>query len=132
MNIGAAFPSKYVKAADLGQTRPVVVIENVTIENVGDDDERKPVVHFRGKSKGLVLNKTNANMIEEICGTPETDLWRGKQITLYVTKVEYAGKRMDGIRVDYPTTGAPTPEPEPAPPPPPVNDFAANDDDVPF
>jgi hypothetical protein len=128
MNIGAAFPGKYIKAAELGAARPVVTIDYVVIEAVGGDDEQKPVVHFQGKSKGLVLNVTNANMITEICGTPETDNWKGKRILLYATKTEFGGKRVDCIRVDYPPTGAAAP----APPPPPADEWQADDSDVPF
>jgi hypothetical protein len=129
MNIGAAFPSKYIKAAELGLARPTVTIDRVTIESVGGDDEQKPVVHFQGKAKGLVLNVTNANMISEICGTPETDHWRGKRIVLYASKTDFGGKRVDCIRVDYPAQGAAAPPP---PPPPPADNFQVSDDDVPF
>lgn len=119
MNIQTAFPSDYVKAADLGRNRVKATIDNVTIEKIGNEDQ-KPVVYFQGKEKGLVLNKTNANMISEIAGTDETDDWKGVQIVMYVTKVEYAGKRVDGIRVDYPADRQP----------PKVDDNGA--DDIPF
>lgn len=136
MNIDSAF-SDFIKAADLGNARPTVTIESVEIEKVGED--KKPVVRFRGKEKRLALNRTNANMISEICGTAETDHWRGRQIVLYASKTDYAGKRVDCVRVDYPAAppqqhAAP---PQAAPPPPapvyaPPTGFVATDDDVPF
>jgi hypothetical protein len=129
MNIGTAFPSKYLKASDLGQLRPVVVIDAVRMESIGDDED-KPVVHFQGKAKGLVLNKTNANMIAEITGSQETEHWRGRRIALYASKTDYQGKRVDCVRVDYPPQGAGTPTPPP--PPPPAEEFQADDSDVPF
>lgn len=129
MNIGAAFPSKYIKAAELGSARPTVVIDRVVIESVGGDDEQKPVLHFQGKSKGLVLNVTNANMITEICGTPETEQWRGHRIVLYASKTDFGGKRVDCIRIDYPPKGSAV---APPPPPPPADDFTVSDEDVPF
>lgn len=104
MNIQTAFPSKYLKAADLGKARPVVTIAKVAMEDVGDD--HRPVVYFQGKDRTLVLNKTNANMIEEIAGTPETDSWRGVAIVLYASKTDYGGKRVDCIRVDTPPPSA--------------------------
>jgi hypothetical protein len=119
MNIQSAFPSDYIKASDLGKHRVKATIEDVKIEKIGTDDQ-KPVVYFQGKEKGLVLNKTNANMIAEIAGTDETDEWVGVQIVMFVTKVEYAGKRVDGIRVDYPADKQP----------PKVEDNGA--DDIPF
>jgi hypothetical protein len=122
MNINTAFPSEFIKSADLGRHRVKATIESVSMAKVGKDDE-KPVVYFKGKEKGLVLNKTNASMIAEIAGSEETDEWEGVQIVMYVTKVEYAGKRMDGIRVDYPA--------DKQPPAPPIETDNGSDD-IPF
>lgn len=103
MNIDAAFPSDYLKASDIPQgRRATVVIENVTIENIGKTKDQRPVVYFQGKEKGLVLNKTNARMISAITGSGETEHWRGRQIALYSTIVEYQGKPVPALRVDYP------------------------------
>ncbi len=114
MNIHKApgLDSKYLKADDIPDGRKVTVtIERVTVEKVGGDDQR-PVVYFAGKQKGLVLNKTNANMIVEICGNDgETENWTGQRISLYSTKVDYAGKRVPAIRVDYPPQPAATQAP---------------------
>ena len=63
MDINSAFPSNYLKAADLRGGRVTVAIDSVVIENIGDED--KPIVYFQGKEKGLVLNKTNANMVRD-------------------------------------------------------------------
>ncbi len=98
MKIGSAFPSEYLKAADLQGRRVKVVISGLSHEEIGDGV--KAVLHFAGKDKGLVLNKTNANMIAEVLGSDETDDWQGATITLFPTKVEYQGKRVDAIRVD--------------------------------
>ena len=114
MNINGAFPSTYLKAADLQGRRVTVAINTVKMEDIGGD--HKPVVSFAGKDKGLVLNKTNANMIAEIAGTDETDDWKGVRIVLYPTKTDFQGKRVDAIRVDYPEASAngrakPVPQP---------------------
>lgn len=101
MKIDKAFPSKFLKVADLNGRRHVVTIDAVQMETVGKDN--RLVAYFAGKQKGLTLNKTNARIIQEIAGTDETDDWRGVKIELYATKVEYQGKRVDAIRVDYPT-----------------------------
>ena len=97
MKIGSAFPSDYLKAADLQGRAVKVTIGGLTHEEIGDS--AKPVLHFVGKDRGLVLNKTNANMIAEVLGSDETDDWEGKTITLYATKVDYQGRRVDAIRV---------------------------------
>jgi len=101
MKLGEAFPSKYLKAADLQGNRVKAVIDSVEITSIGDDDD-KLVIYFRGKKKALVCNVTNARMIEEIVGSDETDEWAGREVLLYPTKVDYAGRRVDAIRVDYP------------------------------
>lgn len=116
-DINTMFPSNWIKAPDLGGRRVTVRMSHVKIEEVGDD--KKPVLYFQGTNKGLVLNVTNANMIKEITGTGETNDWHGRMITLFVTKVEYGGKRVDGIRVDHPDNQArqaPPTQPRPAPP----------------
>lgn len=128
MNINGAFPSTYLKATDLQGKRALVTISHVKLEDVGD--EAKPVLYFAGKEKGLVLNKTNANMITEIVGSDETDHWKGKAVTLYVTKVDFQGRRVDGIRVDHPSNGATaaaTPVPAPV-----VTTAPLTVDDIPF
>jgi hypothetical protein len=125
MNIENAFPGKYLKAADLQGRRATVTIKDVGMEDIGDDG-MKPVVTFVGKEKGLVLNRTNANMIIEIVKSEETDNWKGRQVALYPTKVDFQGKRVDAIRVDHPSTGGAA---LPPPPPPPVN---LADDEIPF
>ena len=98
MNINEAFPSKYLKAADIKGHPPVsVVISHYTMEKVGDDDT-KPVLYFQGKKKGLVLNMTNANMIAHTHG-PEFDGWINKTILLRCEAVPFGSKVVDSIRV---------------------------------
>ena len=139
MNINTVFPSDYLKAIDIPTGRRVMVtIESVAVEKLGDGE--KPVVYFRGKEKGLVLNKTNANMIIEIVGSEETEDWSGAQIVLYSARVDFQGRRVDALRVDHPpkTNGAARPPTRTAPPPapPPVDDFAdapeLDSEEIPF
>jgi hypothetical protein len=120
VKVGSAFPSKYLKANDLGEARLVVTISHVTTEAIGQDSkDKKPVVYFKGKEKGLALNKTNANTITKILGTDETDDWSGGQIGIYQTETDYQGDRVACIRVFAPPKGgkkaAQRPEPEEAP-----------------
>ena len=61
MKANDVFPGKYLKASDLNGHEPVVTIDRVEMEDVGDG--RKPVVYFKGKEKGLVMNKTNFSTI---------------------------------------------------------------------
>jgi hypothetical protein len=123
VNINTAFPSSYLKAADLQGRRVPVTVDRVAMEDIGG--EHKPVLFFQGKDRGLVLNKTNAAMIAEIAGSEETDEWKGVRIVLYPTKTDFQGKRVDAIRVDYPENASARPKPAPAP-------VADDDDLVPF
>ena len=125
MKVGEAFTGAYLKADTFVGKRVAVVCDHVDMENVGD--ETKPVLYFAGKEMGLVLNKTNANMIAEIAGDDEMDNWKGVRIALYGTKTDFQGKRVNAIRVDYPPAGT---DKKPVPPPEPVSELSV--DDIPF
>jgi hypothetical protein len=125
MKLTEAFPSKWLKAEDLKGQTPVVTIAGVSIEKIGQDDG-KVVLKFRGKEKGMVCNVTNANMIAEIAGSDDTDNWFGVPIMLYVAKVDYQGRRVDAIRVDFPPANGKQQPPAPAPRAP------VEDDDISF
>lgn len=122
MKIGAAFPGQYIKASDLDGRRVQVVIDRVEVEDIGG--ETKPILHFKGKTRGLVLNKTNAFSIAGIVGTDETDEWAGHSVVLYPSKTDFQGKRVDCIRIDPPDRAQAKPTPEPK--------FDSEDDSVPF
>jgi len=99
MDARTLFPTRYVSVSDLNGRDVTVVINNVVVETLGDDSS-KPVAYFVGTEKGLVLNKTNNNMIIEMHGT-DTSNWIGKSVTLYPTKVEFQGKLTDAICIRY-------------------------------
>lgn len=123
MKYSDAFPSNFLKCDDLQRRQVPVTIESYDFEEIGD--EKKLVLRFRGKQKGLVCNKTNAGSIAQLYGD-ELDDWVGKRIVLYPTTTPFNGRATPCIRV-LPPSNAPaaTPEPEPAPEP-------AEDDKIPF
>ena len=98
MRVSDAFPSKYLKAEDLGAHKPILTIASVTMETIGDDT--RPVVMFVGQAKSLVLNKTNASVLVDAYGTDEMDDWRGQKLRLYATRVPYQGKMVPALRVE--------------------------------
>jgi hypothetical protein len=104
MDFDGLFPSKYVKASDLGGQPRNARIAGLSMEKMGDG-EMKPVINFIGATKGLVLNKTNGSVIKELYG-PNTGDWRGKTIQLFPSITEFAGKRVDCIRVRAPVIAA--------------------------
>lgn len=129
MNINEAFPSKFIKAADL-QGRPVVVkIATVKIDEV-EKGKQKPILHFIGKDRGLALNVVNKNKLVELFG-PETDHWTGKPIELFSVMTDFQGQTVEAIRIRAPrpaagaSPAAPTPPPANEPPP-------YDDSEVPF
>lgn len=131
MRISEAFPSKYLKAADLQGRNITVVVDRVEMETIGDD--RRPIAYFRGKEKGLVLNKTNSNNIAAVYGD-DTDDWQGGELIMYPTMVDYQGKSVEAIRVKVPPQ-KPAARRQPDPPPyteAPRNGGGDIDDEIPF
>jgi hypothetical protein len=99
VNINEEFPSKYLKSSDLQGSVANVKIDRVTVEQIGDD--RKLVMYFVGKSKGMVLNKTNARTIGDVYGE-DTDEWIEKPIEVFSMKVDFQGRMVDGLRIRVP------------------------------
>lgn len=102
------------------------VQKNVAKE--GASPEHKWCLTFHELDKPLVLNSTNIQICEQVCGSDDTDHWVGKRIVLYTDpNVSYQGKLVGGIRVR-----APKPSAAPPPPPPPVAVDEIMDDEIPF
>ena len=97
MDLKAAFPGKYIKAADLAGKTKIVTITGVEYEKVGE--EEKPVLRYEEGDQGLVLNLTNTNTITDIFGSSDSDNWIGGRIELYPAKVQFGAKMVDAIRV---------------------------------
>jgi hypothetical protein len=110
-----ATESKWLKAADLAGRKHKVVIDAVEIVEFKKDGAttRKVALKFRGKEKGLTLNKTNAQLIGRQHGD-DMDRWAGETITIYPTTTDFGGEQVECIRVEQHI-------PE-----------AADDDEVPF
>lgn len=103
--------SEYLKAADLQGREAAVVISQVKFEKM--DGKDRAVLFFLGKTKGLMLNKTNINNIMALYGE-ETNDWNGKEIVLFPSWVDYQGKSVEAIRVKGPQhRAAPSRQPDP-------------------
>ena len=135
MNINEQFPSKFLKAADLNGSQIVVTIKDCIVESIGED--KRPVLYFVGKEKGVVLNKTNATNIQDAYGY-ETDDWTGKKVVLYTAYVDFQGRSVESIRIrkpkDHELNGGNKPAAQPAQVPPQFEpgDPGADDSDIPF
>jgi len=133
LRIDDAFPSKYIRAADLENRTHRLTIENITIETLTSNgkDEEKPAVWFKGRKKGWVLNKTNAL---ELAGRYGNDMekWFGLDVELFAMKVQGPQGLTDGIRCRVPATATADHErdaPAATESTGPGHDF---DDDIPF
>ena len=91
--------SEYLKAADLQGREAAVVISQVKFEKM--DGKDRAVLFFLGKTKGLMLNKTNINNIVALYGE-ETNDWNGKEIVLFPSWVDFQGKSVEAVRVKGP------------------------------
>lgn len=100
MKISEEFPSKYLKSSDLKGQEVRVIMGRVEREEIGQD--KKLVLYFKGKEKGMVLNKTNANTIGDFYGD-DSDDWYDQPLILFAIRTEYQGKPVDGLRCRIPT-----------------------------
>ncbi len=67
MKISEAFPSNFLKAQDLNGHVCKAVIADIKVQDVGGQgraEDHKPILLLQGKTKGIVLNKTNATIIQ--------------------------------------------------------------------
>jgi hypothetical protein len=126
------FPSNYLKPADLEEDA-VLTIKSIKQEKIGQgrDADDKWIVYFKEERKGLVLNKTNANVLAKLYGD-DTDDWVGKQVILFATEVQFKDEMVEAIRIRSkpPKAKAKAAPAAPAAPAAAVED--GEDDDLPF
>ena len=124
--------SKFLKKDDVGRGVLVTIAgcaqHNVAMEGAAPD--KKWCLAFHELDKPLVLNSTNIQLCEMICGSDDTDRWVGRRVVLYTDpNVSYGGKLVGGIRVR-------APKPTAAPAVPIAAQIQANeeidDSDIPF
>lgn len=100
-----AFPSNYLKTADVSGNGETYVMSTVIKEKFTDPEtketEEKPVLSFEDTEKSLILNKTNWKRIAKIYGD-NSEAWRGQKIKLRLESVESFGETVDAIRVTNP------------------------------
>ena len=99
---------KYLRSDDIfGVQKEFGIVAEITDFTEADvsrsDDptsEIKPVIHFDGDLKPMVLNTTNLNMVVALFGTDDESKIIGQRIGIYVDdRVAYAGKMVKGLRL---------------------------------
>lgn len=100
MNVNDIFPSKYLKAHDLGGKSYTLTIREATLEKLGhgQEQELKLAIAFEKATKLMLLNRTNAMIVASMYG-PETDGWIGKAVTVYSARVKAFGAWHDALRI---------------------------------
>ena len=140
MNVNELKSSKFLKKEDVEPAVKVTIRsceqQNVALESQAPDT--KWVMYFHEFDKPLVLNSTNGQAISNICGSPESDEWIGREIVLYNDpNVGFQGKITGGIRVRaVRVKPKPATQPQQAQPPArepgeDTTDYGVNDD-IPF
>jgi hypothetical protein len=87
-----------MKSSDAKNEPIVATISCMKRELVGQgqDQKEKSVLYFEDQ-KPLVLNKTNANALDDAFG--DSDDWPGHKVKIVCVETSYAGKTTDGLRV---------------------------------
>jgi hypothetical protein len=110
MHLLDLFPStsKYLNHAALGGKEldaTIKQIELATFKNDDGSEQSKPVLYFEETPKQFVLNKTNATVLAMMFGE-DTSTWLGGKITLFPTRVDFKGRKVDSVRIKRPAKAA--------------------------
>ena len=96
-----ALQSRYLKQSDFPRPE-VLTITHAVLENVapmGQKEDKKYVLFFREKEKGLVLNATNNVWLTKQFGDDIDNLTDHKVIAYVNPDIEYGRQRVGGIRL---------------------------------
>ena len=97
----------YLKKEDLAEPLDTALLwikeEKVTAPGKGTNT--RLVAYFESLSKGLVLNKANAETLAKLTGTDDYEKWADTPVQLWVDPdVTYGGKKIGGIRIRKPVS----------------------------
>jgi hypothetical protein len=94
--------ARHLKAIDLPEGAAVkVIISHFEMEEMPEGDEKKCVVYFSGKEKGLILNVTNRDVLLELFGD-NIDKMIGQEVVIYRTTTKFKGETVPAIRIRGP------------------------------
>ena len=79
----------------------VVTIEKVETKGVKgtDGSETDCIIAYLKNQKPMILNSTNAKVIEKLAGSPYIEDWAGLKIVLYVARIKAFGEMVDALRI---------------------------------
>src|SRR5262249_46332370 len=100
MKLSKLFASKYANATDIN--KPIqLTIGSVALESM-QDGKPKPVIYFNGAQKGVVCNRTNANVVAMLAKSDDTDAWPGTKVEIFADLVAFRGDLVRAIRFRAP------------------------------
>ena len=84
-----------------GEEKTVTIsrVQRAVVPGPDGKKEECTIVHFQEAEKPLILNVTNAKMIEKLSGTPYIEQWPGLRIKMHVEKVKAFGDVVQAVRV---------------------------------
>ena len=97
MKTSEFFSSKFLTAADLKGKEHKLTIDKLEATEFKDGTV-KPAMYFRGREKGMILNKTNTMKLAAQYGD-DMDAWVGREVIVYPDTVDFQGKPVDAIRL---------------------------------
>ena len=118
-DLDTLYGSKFLSTGDLGDRRMKTKILKIRKEELRADNgktRKKFVLFLEGIDKPMVLNATNKDALVDKLGKNPAN-WIGAGIGIYVDpNVNYAGKRVKGLRltVIIPPKASPAPKAAPA------------------
>ena len=80
----------------------ILTIAQVRLETVIGADGKKDecmVCYWQENQKPMILNATNAKMIQKLLGTPYIENWSGHKVQIGTEKVKAFGDVVDALRV---------------------------------
>ena len=83
--VSELYPPKWVKAVDLGGRAVNVKITGVAVESFRLPDgtfRESAVLAFEGKTKRLILNKTQCKQLTALAGSERFEDWIGRSVSL--------------------------------------------------
>jgi len=98
MKISEMFPTKYLKAEDVGTLPAALTISDVLMEPM-QDGLKKPVLKFHEIKQGLICNKTRCTALLSITGSDESTAWINHRISLFVGEENFKGDVFPSIRI---------------------------------
>jgi hypothetical protein len=89
--------SKFLGVSDLNGTSHIVQIERFSSEQT-QDGKVKPAVHFVGRQKALLVNKTNWGTLGAAFGK-DLNNWIGRSVELFAMPCQGPNGMTQGVRV---------------------------------